>query len=305
MNEIKEPEEAPLGAATPTLARRLGLAFERSRALRARLEGARSRSRLLDASVQVAERDADIGGGILAGALAYRLFLFLLPLAFLLVAALGLASKWFAASPFEVSRQVGVVGLVTQEVADSARSGAGWWVALVAVVALAYATRVLYRAVAIVHSLAWQRSAAAAKAGIPSTRMFALGIAAQLVLTAATGPLRPPVGLENAVVLLGYLVAIAVVWLIMTLRLPHGGAGWQALLPGAGLYAVGLLLVHVFNVYVLARLHESRSSTYGSLGAAAALLLGFFFLGRLIVATAVLNATLFERRVDRHVDVRA
>jgi uncharacterized BrkB/YihY/UPF0761 family membrane protein len=56
------------------------------------------------------------------------------------------------------------------------------------------------------------------------------------------------------------------------------------------------LVVHVFNVYVLERLHELRSSTYGSLGAAAALLLDFFILGRVIVLAAVLNATLFERR---------
>jgi uncharacterized BrkB/YihY/UPF0761 family membrane protein len=295
MKEIEDADRAPLGTVRPTLLRRLTLALDRRRAVHDRLESARSRSRLLDVGLQVIERDSDIGGGILAGALAYRLFLFFLPLAFLLVAALGLASRWFDVSPTEIGRDVGVVGLVTKEVAASAKSGSGWWVSIVAIVVLAYVTRVLYRAVAIVHALAWERSAAAAK----TTRalgVFALGVTAQLALTAGTGPLRAPDGVVNILVLVGYLAGIAATWLIMAMRLPHGSAEWPDLLPGAALYAVGLLLVHVFNVYLLDRLHESRSSTYGTLGAAAAVLLGLFFIGRLIVASAVFNATLFERR---------
>jgi uncharacterized BrkB/YihY/UPF0761 family membrane protein len=300
MKEIEEADQGSLEGAQPkpTLLRRLTLLLDRSRALRGRLEAARSRWRLLDVSFEVIERDSDIGGGILAGALAYRLFVFFLPLAFLLVAALGLLSQWFDVSPQEIGRDVGVVSLVTKEVAASSRSGAGWWVALVAAVALAYVTSVLHRAVAVVHALAWQRSAAAAKTE-RSLGVFVLGLATQLVLTAGTGPLRPPTGLENILVLIAYPLAIGAVWLGMSLRLPHGAAGWRDLLPGAALYGVGLLVIHIFNVYILDRLHESRSSTYGALGSAAAVLLAFFFIGRLIVATAVLNATLFERRTRR------
>jgi uncharacterized BrkB/YihY/UPF0761 family membrane protein len=40
----------------------------------------------------------------------------------------------------------------------------------------------------------------------------------------------------------------------------------------------------------------NKQGTYGALGIAAALLLAFFFLGRLIVGSAVVNATLWERR---------
>lgn len=300
MKDIEESDRVSLGGAEPkpTLIRRLTLLLDRSRALRGRLEAARSRSRALDVSFEVIERDSDIGGGILGGALAYRLFVFFLPLAFLLVAALGLLSRWFDVSPQEVGKGVGVVSLVTKEVAASSRSGAGWWVALVAAVALVYVTTVLHRAVAIVHALAWQRSASAAKTE-RSLGVFVLGVVAQLVLTAGSGPLRPPTGLVNIVVLIAYPLGIGVIWLGMSLRLPHGDAGWRDLLPGAALYGIGLLLIHIFNVYVLDRLHESRSSTYGALGAAAAILLGFYFIGRLIVGTAVLNATLYERRTGR------
>ena len=300
MKDIEESDRVSLGGAEPkpTLIRRLTLLLDRSRALRGRLEAARSRSRALDVSFEVIERDSDIGGGILGGALAYRLFVFFLPLAFLLVAALGLLSRWFDVSPQEIGKGVGVVSLVTKEVAASSRSGAGWWVALVAAVALVSVTAVLHRAVASVHALAWQRSASAAKTE-RSLGVFVLGVVAQLVLTAGSGPLRPPTGLVNIVVLIAYPLGIGVIWLGMSLRLPHGDAGWRDLLPGAALYGIGLLLIHIFNVYILDRLHESRSSTYGALGAAAAILLGFYFIGRLIVGTAVLNATLYERRTGR------
>ena len=300
MNESEETDRVSLEGAKPkpTLIRRLTLLIDRSRAMRGRLEAARSHSRALDVSFDVIERDSDIGGGILGGALAYRLFVFFLPLAFLLVASLGLLSNWFDVSPEQIGKDVGVVSLVTKEIAASSQTASSWWVALVSAGVLVYVTTVLHRAVAIVHALAWQRSAAAAKTE-RSLGVFVLGLAAQLVLSAGTGPLRPPTGLENILVLIAYPLAIGAIWLGMSLRLPHGAAGWRDLVPGAALYGVGLLVIHIFNVYLLDRLHESRTSTYGTLGAAAAVLLGFYFIGRLIVGTAVLNATLHERRTGR------
>ena len=50
--------------------------------------------------------------------------------------------------------------------------------------------------------------------------------------------------------------------------------------------------------YVIAPHASSKQGTYGALGLAAALLFGLFFITRLIVATAVVNATLWERRRD-------
>ena len=44
------------------------------------------------------------------------------------------------------------------------------------------------------------------------------------------------------------------------------------------------------------RLVEGRADTYGALGVATALLLSLVLVGRLMVASAVLNATLYERR---------
>ena len=49
----------------------------------------------LDAALATIARDSEIGGPILAGAVAYRLFVFALPLGFFLVSGLGvLALAW-------------------------------------------------------------------------------------------------------------------------------------------------------------------------------------------------------------------
>jgi len=85
-------------------------------------------------------------------------------------------------------------------------------------------------------------------------------------------------------------------WLLVSWRLPHGEAPWHALVPGAIVMAIGLELIAIAGAYLIAPRVESSQSTYGALGVAATLLFGLYILSRLIVASAVLNATLWERR---------
>ena len=89
-----------------------------------------------------------------------------------------------------------------------------------------------------------------------------------------------------------YLVLAGGAWLLVSLQLPHRDVRWQALLPGAVLVGVGLLLVNGFNLYVTTRLVEDRADTYGALGIATALLLSLMIVGRLMVVSAELNALL-------------
>ncbi len=62
------------------------------------------------------------------------------------------------------------------------------------------------------------------------------------------------------------------------------------------MFAFGMVFVNAFNVYVTSRLVEDRADTYGALGVATALLFSLYLVGRLIVGSAVLNATLAARR---------
>ncbi len=294
----RRDEREPLDLPPPkrTFLQRFALWVERGRALRGRVEQARGRSALLDATLETIERDSDIGGGILAGALAYRLFLFALPLSFFLVSVLGLASDAANESPKQIAKSVGMLGLVTSQVASASKGSSGAWVALTSFVVLVYITRVLLRAVSIVHALAWERSGRAVKVPPRSLGVFAVGIVGMFLVVVGAGAVRHEGSVEGLLVTIASGLAFGAIWLWISLSLPHAGARWFDLIPGSLLFGVGILCVQVFNVYFLTRLLQDKAQTYGALGAAAAVLLGLFIIGRVIVLSASLNATLFERR---------
>jgi uncharacterized BrkB/YihY/UPF0761 family membrane protein len=99
--------------------------------------------------------------------------------------------------------------------------------------------------------------------------------------------------------LIVYLAFVGGAWLVVSTQLPHRGVRWPSLVPGALLFGAGLLFVNVFNVYVTTRLVEDRADTNGALGIAAALLFSLVLVGRLILLSAELNASLDERRARR------
>jgi len=145
-----------------TLLRRLMARVEQTRAVRRGVQRARRRYATLDAAFETIERDSEIGGGMLAGALSYRLFVFSLPFAFFVVSGLGLLAKAVGSDPNALADSVGLAGVIAKQVAGASESS-NWWITLSAFLVLLYATRVLLRAVAIVHALAWERSAASVR----------------------------------------------------------------------------------------------------------------------------------------------
>ena len=52
----------------------------------------------------------------------------------------------------------------------------------------------------------------------------------------------------------------------VSLRLPHGDAGWAGLIPGAVVFGIGIGLLHVVTVYFLQSKMEHASELIGSLG---------------------------------------
>ena len=86
--------------------------------------------------------------------------------------------------------------------------------------------------------------------------------------------------------------------LLASMQLPHRDADWTALVPGALLFGIGAEALHAVAVFFIGPYSLEKQGTYGALGLAAVLLLGLYFLGRLIVFCAVVNATLWERRTS-------
>ena len=280
----------------PTLLRRAARRVEQAHALKGWIREARGRSPTLDATFETIERDSGIGGGVLAGALCYRLFVFALPLSFLLVSGLGLLSKALGVDANKIMNSLGLAGKIATQVEPAATRASNWWVALTAFFVLIYVTRGLLRTLAIVQALAWTGSAASVKVSPRSLAIFGAAIVGQLALVAGEGATRHQSTIGAIVALLLVVLGLAGLWLIVSLELPHAEARWSDLIPGSVFYAIGIVCVQIFNILVLGRLLQEKSSTYGALGIAAALLLGLFFAGRVMVGAGVLNATLYDRR---------
>jgi len=268
---------------------------ERGEAAQARLEAARSRHASLQVGWTLYEGDSSIGGGLLAGALAYRLFVLLLPTSLLLVSGLGLYAGAADKSTRQVTREAGLHGLFASNVAATASGGARSLVFILMIPAVLYAAVKLYRAIAIVHALVWHSTGRAGRTTRRGVAVLLGVLLATVVSTEIVGWIRRHDQLGGVAALVVYTVVVGGAWLALSLQLPHGGARWTSLLPGAALFGVGLLGVNVFNVYVTARLVEDRANTYGALGVATALLFSLVLVGRLAVVSAELNAVLYRR----------
>jgi hypothetical protein len=215
----------------------------------------------------------------------------------LLVSGLGLYAGSLDKKPSQLVKDVGLHGLIGSEAAQTASGRARVLVFLLMVPAVLYALITLYRAIAKVYALVWHGSARSVRISPGDTGVLAAAFVVQLVSGPIVGWVRHGHRYGGWFALLAYVFLIGAAWLAVTMRLPHRDVRWTALLPGAALFAVGLFLIGIFNIYVTARLVENRADTYGALGIATALLFSLVLVGRLMVVSAELNASLAEHRV--------
>jgi membrane protein len=289
-------EREPGQEEAPTL---LSRARERVQQLEARAQAERYRHGSVDAVFDMVERDAEVAGGIIAGSLAYRLFIWVLPLALVAVAGLGIAADASSGSPEEAAEQLGVEGLVSNSIANAANSSNRWYALAIGVPVLLWATRSVLRVLIGAHRLVWREGRAAApKPSLVATVRLLVLLLSFAAVSGAANVVRawsPGPGLLATLATFG---GYAGLWLLVSLHLPRRG-DWRALVPGALLFGIGLEILNLVVAYVITPWALARQGTYGALGIAAALLLGLFLVSRLAVAAAVMNATLWERRGAR------
>jgi membrane protein len=272
---------------------------ERAKRAAQRAEEMRRRHRTVDGVFVLADRDSDVGGGIMAGSLAYRIFIWMLPFALVVVGGIGLAAAASVESPEDATRALGLHGIVSNSVAEAARSSSRWYALLIGIPVLVWTTRGLLRALIVVHRLVWGDP----RRGVPKATFGAsLQLLGMLVVFFAIRELARDVGSWSGSVVVEALFGLAAVsgwWLLLSVRLPHRGAPWRDLVPGAILVGVGFEVISIVGIYVITPRIESSQSAYGALGLAATLLFGLYIVSRLIVASAVLNATVREQRRAR------
>ena len=276
------------------------LASEQAR-LQEDLQARRQRSGMVDAGFLVQELDATVGGGILAGALAFRLFLFLVPFVYVVFTVLGGIAHAIGQDPAHVSANVGITGILAGAVVKIDEQSGWTQAALVlgAIVALFITSGALMKALYVVHWLIW-RLPRIRPAGL-APRLALIGfILVASALSFAINALRTSAGIAGAVLAVVIITALSfALWWWVSWKLPHAPGPARALIPGALLMAVGADVLDLLTTYWIGNVVARKTNTYGAVGIALAVLLWVYILGRVMVASAGLNAALWHRRQTR------
>jgi uncharacterized BrkB/YihY/UPF0761 family membrane protein len=261
------------------------------------LEAAIERVPVIGTVIEAGHRERSIGGGLLAGGLAYRLFFWLVPVGLMGAAASKLLGQ---TSPRDLSTAAGSRGLAsvvaTAERQAMDTNAANTWLLLgTGVVFSIWFGIGVVRALTIVHSLAWSVPIRKIRRPPLAGAVFTV-IAGLTTLTAnVVGRFVSALGLGYVAYTLTIMLAYGLLGLILTAVFPHPRVTWQALVPGAILIGAGGLVMHVFvNVYLAPKLGRSVS-IYGLLGAATVILLWLFIIARMITVAAFLNAQIWYR----------
>jgi uncharacterized BrkB/YihY/UPF0761 family membrane protein len=242
------------------------------------------------------ERDRDAGGGLLAGAIAFRLFVWAVSFGVVLVGGLGFAAAG-GADTSAAARNLGATSFILSSIDDVSEGSEGtrWALILVGLYALVSASRSSLRAMWTSSAMVWRLpiSKPPALQALVALNVMLVSLFAVNGVSAWVNDLTPGPGVLvrvfAAVVQLG-IVLLALRWL------PHGPVPLRHLVPGAALIAVGGQLMNLVSTVYLPSRIESADSTSGTLGMAVVLLAWIYLYGRLLVVGSVLNATLWHER---------
>jgi len=302
------PTPAPVAASEPSPTQPRSTRTARARAqaehLRTRadqtvkqFEAKRPSSRSVDAVFATLERDVTSGGGVLAAAVAFRIFIFLVPFVFVVVTAFPFASDAADQDPAELADKFGMAGLATTAIHSAA--DLSFWnraaLVLVGLFALVLASRSLVRVLRITHGLAW--NARVPKLQKPTRAGIGLILVVFVFVLFGAATASVDIFVLGLVPALFEGVVVVALWVFVQMHLPRPpDVTWQDQIPGAILVGVGIEALHLATVLWFTRSLESKSETYGAIGAALAILLWAYLLGRILVSGAMLNAVVWDQK---------
>jgi uncharacterized BrkB/YihY/UPF0761 family membrane protein len=255
-----------------------------------------------------------LNGTALAGNLAFRIFLWLVPASLMLVAAVSFASDGGVDVESGADGTLGLGKTLSQSLAQAAAESQGsrWHAGFIALMGLLLASSGVLSALHYAAVQLWELPARPPRrrANLVGKLLGALVLA--VILSSVNIALRRS-GLVLG--LAGLLISIGVVFSLLLglfLIMPKRASGWYNLIPGA---VVGTGLYVALQAYAtiwLPRNVAALSATYGTIGIAAAALGYLFLMGLIIVVATLVNAVWWdyhlasaggEAPLDIHYDV--
>jgi uncharacterized BrkB/YihY/UPF0761 family membrane protein len=250
---------------------------------------------LIDVAQRIYRRDRESAGTVVGSAVAFRLFLFFVPLLLFLVGLVGIIATWVDAE--EVHEQTGITGGLADQI-DAALSqpdSSRWIATILGLFGMASAGRALSKVLVSASCLAW-RLPVRARASLRIVGGI-VGLVAGIGLVAViVNRIRADLGL--AATGLSFLAAVVVyglAWLALSMILPRATNDPGALLPGAVLVGLTIAGMQAVSQLYLPNRMGQASELYGAIGTTIVTLGWFFILGRAMVLAMALNAVIHER----------
>ncbi len=204
----------------------------------------------VDVGFRVADRDKRVAAGVLAGGVAYRFFFWLVALSLINIGALGAFGGSRVADKLA---DWGFGPVVVEFVDETSRNSqaADWSLVVVGVLLLLSTGYTCVKALVLVHATIWSVPAPRIRNPLVASLAFSGLVFAFAASTAAARALRTESASVGLIATLALIVLPFAIWLWASLRLPRGDLGWQELLPGVVLVAVGVQAMHIFTTLYL------------------------------------------------------
>jgi uncharacterized BrkB/YihY/UPF0761 family membrane protein len=224
---------------------------------------------------EVVETERDLGGGLIAGGVAFRIFLWLVPLGLVVAALLSFWVEHDEEGLEDATREFGIGAAAAQAAADALQTGdrnAGL-VLVFGLVMLAWFSLGAVRALILAHALAWQLKPPRIRRPFRVIAVFNGLLVGYSALSLGLTWLREQLGTISILGTTLTLVATTGVALTAMWLLPRRATTPRDLLPGALLVAVGTQLIQIAVLFYFAPRLGRSEETYGALGTAATLLI--------------------------------
>ncbi len=248
---------------------------------------------IVDLGAGIVERFTGMNGSILAGYLAYRLFLLLLPLAVIIVALAGISGS----TTKDTSDHLKLGQALTATIATAGAEAEKGRFALLAtgLVAFIFTAWGMLGALQFVYAQAWRiptrRFPGKTKSFLRLAGSFLLfGLVFYVsALVRQAGAIAGVAGSTTT------FASTAIAYLGLGWILPRRSKEWFWLLPGMLVGAFGHLLLQLLGTYYLPERLAGASHTYGAFGITVTVLFYLFLVGAILALSAAVNAVVWER----------
>jgi uncharacterized BrkB/YihY/UPF0761 family membrane protein len=273
----------------------------RKEALAERVASARERVEAMPGGPlvrEVVETERDLGGGLIAGGVAFRIFLWLVPFGLVVAALLSFWVEHDEDGLEEATREFGIGAAAAEAAAEALQAGdrnAGL-VLLFGLVMLAWFSLGAVRALILAHALAWQLKPPRIRRPFRVIAIFNGLVLGYLATSLVVAWLREQFGAISILSIAFTLAASTALTLTAMWLLPRRATSIRDLIPGALLVVAGAQLIQIAVLFYFAPRLGRSEETYGALGTSATLLIWLYVISRLITGAAFLNSTLWLRK---------